>query len=53
MKKKHKVHPLFADLAAQQQVVKANMKAPTLEEARAIVKWLKTGKDNDRKKRQV
>ncbi len=32
---------LFADLAEKQKKLKANMKPTTLEQARAIIKWLK------------
>lgn len=41
---------LFADLAEKQKPILANMPKTTLEEARAIVKWLKDGKA-DKKRR--
>lgn len=41
---KLKPYQLFEDLAAKQRIVKAKAKKTTLEEARAIIKWLKDGK---------
>ena len=45
-----KPYQLFEDLAEQQRIVKANAKKTTLEEARAIIKWLKDG-NADKKER--
>ncbi len=47
---KIKGYQLFEDLAKKQRLVKANAKKTTLEEARAIIKWLKDGKA-DKKQR--
>ena len=47
---KLKPYQLFEDLAEKQRIVKANAKKTTLEEARAIIKWLKDGKA-DKKER--
>ncbi len=47
---KLKPYQLFQDLAEKQRIVKANAKKTTLEEARAIIKWLKDGKA-DKKER--
>lgn len=47
---KLKPYQLFGDLAEKQRIVKANAKKTTLEEARAIIKWLKDGKA-DKKER--
>lgn len=47
---KLKPHQLFDDLAEKQRVIKANSKKVTLEEARALTKWLKEGKA-DKKQR--
>ena len=41
---------LFADLIEKQRFIKANVRKTTLEEARAIIKWLKDGKA-DKKER--
>ena len=43
---------LFADLIEKQRVIKANVRKTTLEEARAIIKWLKDGKA-DKKVRPI
>ncbi len=45
-----KPHQLFDDLAEKQRVIKANSKKVTLEEARALTKWLKEGRA-DKKQR--
>ena len=47
---KLKPYQLFGDLEEKQRIVKANAKKTTLEEARAIIKWLKDGKA-DKKER--
>ena len=47
---KLKPYQLFEDLAEKQRIVKANAKKTTLEEARAIIEWLKDGKA-DKKER--
>lgn len=47
---KLKPFQLFDDLAEKQRVIKANSKKVTLEEARALTKWLKEGKA-DKKER--
>ncbi|MCZ2100782.1 MAG: hypothetical protein LC107_04500 [Chitinophagales bacterium] len=39
--KKLKPYQLFEDLAEKQRIVKANSKKVTLEEARALAKWIK------------
>jgi hypothetical protein len=41
---KLKPYQLFEDLAEKQKIVKAKAEKTTLEEARAIIKWLKDGK---------
>jgi hypothetical protein len=41
---KLKPYQLFEDLAEKQRVIKANSKKVTLEEARALTKWIKEGK---------
>ena len=50
--KNKKIKPchLFADLIEKQRFIKANARKTTLEEARAIIKWLKDGKA-DKKER--
>ncbi len=47
---KLKPFQLFDDLAEKQRVIKANSKKVTLEEARALTKWIKEGKA-DKKER--
>lgn len=47
---KLKPYQLFEDLAEKQKIVKANAKKTTLEEARAVIKWLKDG-NADKKQR--
>ncbi len=41
---KLKPHQLFDDLAEKQGIIKANSKKVTLEEARALTRWIKNGK---------
>ncbi|MBK8349073.1 MAG: hypothetical protein IPL08_16210 [Saprospiraceae bacterium] len=41
--KKLKPYQLFEDLVEKQKIVKAKAEKTTLEEARAIIKWLKDG----------
>jgi len=50
---KLKPYQLFEDLAEKQRIVKANAKKTTLEEARAIIKWLKDGKSDKKERRDV
>ena len=50
---KLKPYQLFEDLAEQQRMVKANAKKTTLEEARAIIKWLKDGKADKKERPEV
>ncbi|MBK9736163.1 MAG: hypothetical protein IPO92_14870 [Saprospiraceae bacterium] len=45
-----KPYHLFDDLAEKQRVIKANSKKVTLEEARALTRWIKDGKA-DKKQR--
>lgn len=45
-----KPYQLFDDLAEKQSVIKANSKKVTLEEARALTRWIKDGKA-DKKQR--
>ncbi len=47
---KIKIDELFADLAEQQRAVIARMKKVTLEEARALTKWIKQ-ESTEKKKR--
>lgn len=50
---KLKPYQLFEDLAEKQRIVKANAKKTTLEEARAIIKWLKDGKADKKERPEV
>ena len=52
-KEKLKPYQLFEDLAEKQRIVKANAQKTTLEEARAIIKWLKDGKANKKERPDV
>ena len=48
--KELKPYQLFEDLAEKQRVIKANSKKVTLEEARALTKWIKEGKADKKEK---
>ena len=52
-KEKLKPYQLFEDLAEKQRIVKANAQKTTLEEARAIIKWLKDGKADKKERPDV
>ena len=47
---KLKPYQLFDDLAEKQRVIKANSKKVTLEEARALTKWIKDGKADNKER---
>lgn len=47
---KLKPHQLFDDLAEKQRVIKINSKKVSLEEARALTKWIKDGKVNKKER---
>lgn len=50
---KLKPYQLFEDLAEKQRIIKANAEKTTLEEARAIIKWLKDGKADKKERPDV